>query len=162
MHQLGLDSDNWRIGLLFSAGSAGALMASVAFPYVLRQLPVAWISLTGFGVSWVCMAAMAAIGRFEAALVAYFGFLAAYQLAVINGIAYRQSATPDELRGRVNVVARMIAWGGQPFGAAIGGAMASAFGVRTALVVGSLDVGTSFVVGLFGPLWRIDSTHTRR
>ncbi|MGH3922859.1 MAG: MFS transporter [Pseudonocardiaceae bacterium] len=156
VRQLGLD-DGWRIGLLFSAGSAGALLASLAFPAVRRHVPIAWISLTGFGVSWTCLVAMSAIGHFESALVAYFGFLAACQLAVINGIAYRQSATPDELRGRVNVVARMIAWGGQPFGAAIGGALASAFGVRTALIVGSLGVGASFVVGLLGPLRRIDS-----
>ncbi|MDQ3763235.1 MAG: MFS transporter [Actinomycetota bacterium] len=158
VHQLGLESDDWRIGLLFSAGSAGALMASAAFPYVRRHVPVPWISLTGFGLSWTCLGVMAAIDHFETALVAYFGFLAACQLAVINGITYRQSATPDELRGRVNVVARMIAWGGHPFGAAIGGALASAFGVRTALVVGSLGVGASFVVGLFGPLRRIDAT----
>ena len=99
---------------------------------------------------------MAGIGRFEVAVVVYLGFLGACQLGIVNGIAYRQLVTPDEFQGRVNVVARMIAWGGQPLGAALGGLIASAFGVRTALVVMSLGIGASFAVGLLGPLRRAE------
>ena len=156
VEQLGLGNDDWRIGLLFSAGSAGALMASASLPGLRRRVPVPRISLVGLGVGWACMVALAGVSRFDVALVAYLGFLGACQLAIVNGIAYRQLVTPDELQGRVNVVARMIAWGGQPLGAAIGGLLASALGVRTALVVMSLGIGASFVVGLLGPLRRAE------
>ncbi len=156
VEQLGVGNDDWRIGLLFSAGSAGALMASASLPGLRRRVPVPRISLSSLGVGWACMVVMACVSRFDVALVAYLGFLGTCQLAIVNGISYRQLVTPDELQGRVNVVARMIAWGGQPLGAAIGGLLASAFGVRTALVVMSLGIGSSFVAGLLGPLRRVD------
>ena len=157
VRQLHLGSDDWRIGLLFSAGSAGALVASAALPRLRRRVPVPWISLASLGLGWASMAALVVVVRFELAVVAYVAFLGACQLAIINGIAYRQTITPDELQGRVNVVARMIAWGGQPFGAAVGGLVASVFGVRTALLVMSVGIGSSFVIGVLGPLRRLEA-----
>ena len=156
VEELGLGKDDWRIGLLFSAGSAGALLASAGLPRLRRRVPVPRISLASLGGAWACMLVLATIARFELAVVAYLGFLGACQLAIVNGIAYRQQVTPDALQGRVNVVARMIAWGGQPLGAAGGGLLASAFGVRTALLVMSLAIGASFVIGALGPLRHID------
>jgi hypothetical protein len=46
----------------------------------------------------------------------------------------------------VNVLGRMIAWGGQPFGAAIGGLVAVATSVRVAYVVAALVMATSATV----------------
>ena len=56
-------------------------------------------------------------------------------LAILNGIAYRQQTLPDDMQGRVNVVGRMVSWGGQPFGAALGGLGATVLGLRPSLVV---------------------------
>jgi hypothetical protein len=71
---------------------------------------------------------------------------------VLNGITYRQRVTPDRLQGRVNVTARMIAWGGAPFGAAVAGLVAEATSARAALFVMAAGVGTSAVVAWFTPL----------
>jgi hypothetical protein len=71
---------------------------------------------------------------------------------VINGIALRQQVMPDHLQARVNTTARMIAWGGQPFGAAIGGALAEVFDIRTALLLVAIGVGLSALLGWFSPL----------
>jgi hypothetical protein len=67
------------------------------------------------------------------------------QLAILNGITYRQQTIPDELLGRVNVVGRMVAWGGQPFGAALGGTLATVADIRTAVFVMVVPVGVAAV-----------------
>jgi len=47
-------------------------------------------------------------------------------------ITYRQLVAPDHLRSSVNVIGRMVAWGGQPFGAATGALIASMASVNNA------------------------------
>jgi hypothetical protein len=77
---------------------------------------------------------------------------AASQAIILSGIIYRQQATPDHLQARVNVVGRMIAWGGQPVGAAVAGAVASVVSVRAGLLVGGAGLGVSLILSVAGPL----------
>ena len=51
------------------------------------------------------------------------------------------------VQGRVNVTARMIAWGGTPFGAALGGVIAQLAGIRVAYLVMAAGVAASTVLG---------------
>jgi MFS family permease len=53
----------------------------------------------------------------------------------VVSVTLRQSLTPDRLRGRVAGAARLLAWGAQPLGAAAGGVIASAFGLRAPFFV---------------------------
>ena len=46
----------------------------------------------------------------------------------------------------------MIAWGGQPVGAAVAGAVASAVSVRAGLLVGGAGLGVSLILSVAGPL----------
>ncbi|MFQ5966744.1 MAG: MFS transporter [Acidimicrobiia bacterium] len=48
----------------------------------------------------------------------------------VVSVTLRQELTPDELRGRVASVARLLAWGTQPIGALVGGFVAAALGIR--------------------------------
>lgn len=73
-------------------------------------------------------------------------------LVIINGITLRQRLTPDRLQGRVNVTARMIAWGGQPFGAAIGGVIAYRFSISTTYLLLTAGIATSAVLLWCSPL----------
>ncbi len=77
------------------------------------------------------------------ALAVFFAFDAAQSLVIINGISLRQQVTPPYLQGRVNVTARMIAWGGMPFGAAAGGALAQSVSIRTTYLVMAAGAGVS-------------------
>jgi len=45
-------------------------------------------------------------------------------------VSLRQRITPDRLLGRLNSTHRLVAWGTKPLGAALGGVMAAAIGVR--------------------------------
>jgi acyl-coenzyme A thioesterase PaaI-like protein len=56
-------------------------------------------------------------------------------ITIMVGITYRQLAAPDDLRSSVNVIGRMTAWGGQPFGAATGAVIAATADVPAAYAV---------------------------
>ncbi|NJM08672.1 hypothetical protein HC891_24510 [Candidatus Gracilibacteria bacterium] len=52
----------------------------------------------------------------------------------------------------VSISGSTITAGGQPFGAAIGGALAEVFDVRTALLLVAVGVATSAIYGWYSPL----------
>ncbi|MDZ7914940.1 MAG: hypothetical protein U5O16_24415 [Rhodococcus sp. (in: high G+C Gram-positive bacteria)] len=68
---------------------------------------------------------------------------------IINGITVRHLVTPDELQGRVNTTARMLAWGGQPIGAGVAGALVGPIGLAATLTVA---VGVAVVNAVFASL----------
>jgi MFS family permease len=53
-------------------------------------------------------------------------------------VSLRQRIVPEPLMGRVNAGYRLLAWGTMPVGAALGGVLAEAFGVRTVFGVAAL------------------------
>jgi predicted MFS family arabinose efflux permease len=56
----------------------------------------------------------------------------------ITQVSLRQAITPERLQGRMNATMRWIVWGTIPLGALTGGAIATAYGLRTALWVGAI------------------------
>jgi predicted MFS family arabinose efflux permease len=85
-------------------------------------------------------------------LILLLGWAFSNTLVILNGIATRQRVTPDHLQARVNTTARMIAWGGTPFGAVLGGLAAQLAGVPTALAgaaaVLAISLGLAMSTGL--------------
>jgi hypothetical protein len=69
-----------------------------------------------------------------------------------NGITVRQMLTPDELQGRVNTTGRMIAWGGTPFGALLGGWLAQTAGIRIAYLALAVPAAIGLAVLLATPV----------
>ncbi len=135
VRQLGLSDHDARIGVLVAVGAVGALAAALALPRIAhgRTPPrVTTYALTGAAIT---MLALAFTTSFVVALPIWLLWQAGTELAILNGITYRQTTVPDELLSRVNVVARMVAWGGQPFGAALGGILATVASTRVAIAV---------------------------
>ncbi|WP_165436193.1 MFS transporter [Amycolatopsis suaedae] len=154
VEQLGLAADDARIGLLYAAVGAGALLATVVLPRLSRALPPGWVTLGGLLLSWVFLLGWVLATTFPVALAALALWQASNTLVVLNGILVRQRVTPDELQGRVNTTGRMIAWGGQPLGAVLGGGLAGVWGTSGALVcVGSAALAAC-LAGLCTPLRR--------
>lgn len=152
VRQLGIPDDSARIGVLYSAGALGALIAGLVFGRIFRFDKAGRIAAITILISALLLGALAFVTVFAVALVVFGLFSLSQMLTTANGITYRQMATPDALQSRVNVIGRMVAWGGQPFGAAIGGVLAQATSVRTA--VGSaaiLLLGVGVVTGIV--LW---------
>ncbi len=51
-------------------------------------------------------------------------------------VSLRQRITPDRLLGRMNAAYRLVGWGTMPIGAALGGFLAEALGLRATFAVG--------------------------
>jgi len=118
-----------RIGLLFAAGSLGSFAACLLLPLLTRRVPADW-NEPQFALSFVLALW---ISVFSFALVVYTCWSVTYILAVTNAVSLRPLVIPDHLQSRVNAYARMIAWGGTPFGAMLGGLIAQFTSVRLAL-----------------------------
>ena len=62
----------------------------------------------------------------------------------VVAVSLRQTLTPDVLRGRVAGVSRLLTWGTQPIGAALGGVVASLLGLRAPFFLGAIGFGLLF------------------
>jgi MFS family permease len=135
VEELGVPSNDSRIGLLYGALGVGSLAAGLVFARVFRPGRVRVLTPSTLLLSGVLTAILAANTRWLTALVMIAAFSWAITMTIIVGITYRQLAAPDDLRSSVNVIGRMIAWGGQPFGAATGAAISATTDVPTAYIV---------------------------
>jgi MFS family permease len=149
---LHLSFNDARIGLLFTAGAAGSFIASVLLPQLTKRYPVGWITLVGMSFNLLLLLLLAWISSWSVALVLYACWELSYTLVTTNGRALRQLVIPDHLQSRVNAYARMIAWGGTPFGAAAGGLLAQATTIRTTYLILTAGIGLSTLMGWFSPL----------
>lgn len=143
---LGGGSDD--LGLLMSAMGAGAIIGSLMLASAgeLRHKGV-WLIATCFG--WA--AATAALGftsalPFSMAVVAVFGWMSAWNMALNRGLI--QSQVAMRMRGRVMSI-DMMSHGLMPVGMIPLGFIADTFGVASALLVS----GTLFAVAVGALKW---------
>jgi MFS family permease len=123
-------------GLLFSAGAVGSIVGSVLATRITRRIGPGRALLVAVVVSAAADIVVALTSN--AYLVGGMGALGSSVGIVWNVItvSLRQAIIPDELLGRVNSVYRFVGWGMMPIGAAVGGALATAFGLRATYWVG--------------------------
>jgi MFS family permease len=124
--ELGLDEKDARIGILYGATGIGALIAGVVFAPLFRTERVRWLTPATLFLSAFVAGALAVASAWAVAALLLVLFSWSIATTITVGITYRQLAAPDDLRSSVNVLGRMIAWGGQPFGAACGAVVAGA------------------------------------
>ncbi|QIS42023.1 MFS transporter [Clavibacter capsici] len=142
---LGEPADGPALGILAAAAACGTLVASRALGSVQRRVGVGAIAIGGLALQAALTAAWAAVGSLVVAVVVLAAWQAAASTVSISGIVVRQTVTPAHLQGRVNTTARMIAWGGQPVGAGLGGLLAASLGIRAAILVAGVGVLASLV-----------------
>jgi len=110
-------------GLILAIGALGAVVGGVLVAPVLTRIPGAtlaqWLGLTGPPL-FVAMAL--ASGPATVAAAMFLFFLTGVMWNTVS-LSYRQRAVPDEIRGRVNSVYRMFAWGMMPLGLVASGAL---------------------------------------
>ena len=149
---LGLDARSGLIGVVYVAVAVGGLLAAAGLPRLARRVPMGWISIGAYSANAVLVVGLALVPGFVPALVLLVAWSASSMLAVVNGITARQQVTPGHLQSRVNTTARMIAWGGAPVGALVGGVLATATDVRTAYLLAAAGVACSAVLAARSPL----------
>jgi hypothetical protein len=144
-----------RIGLLFTARAIGSLIAVWALPRISRWLGQGPASIYAYSVYVLAAGTLALSRTFAVALVLWGVFELARVTATMNGITVRQQLTPGELQGRVNTTGRMVAWGGTPVGAVIGGSAAQTAGVPVAFAVLALTASVGLALLLASPVRRL-------
>lgn len=149
---LGLTPPDRRIGLLYTAGAIGALIAAVALPRLSRHTGQGMVSVMGYAVFIASTLGLVLNSIFVGGLLLWATWTFAELTVNGNGITVRQILTPEELQGRVNTTGRMIAWGGTPFGALLGGWLAEAAGARIAYLTLAAPAAVGLAVLLATPV----------
>jgi MFS family permease len=146
------------IGVVLGIGSIGWLAGAAGAPRCQRWLGVGGATILGAAMSGpgtllVALTPQSFPVPFLVAGTIIGGFGAV--LYNIQQVSLRQAITPERMQGRMNSVMRFLVWGPIPLGALTGGAIASAFGLRTALVVGALGGFTSVLPIVLSPIRRL-------
>jgi hypothetical protein len=149
VERLGLGDGDPRLGALYAATALGAFLVSLISAKIQRTVVTGKITLIGITVSAGAMIIWAQTTWLAISLLVLVVYQAANTMIIINGIVVRQSITPDELQSRVNTTARMIAMGGTPFGAALGGALAQVAGVGVAISAGASALAVAAGAGWY-------------
>lgn len=143
------------VGLVFAFGNAGFLIGALASGWFVRRI--------GLGPTIVVSALIGGVGAVFAP-VAHVGsalpWLIAAQLVIgtgiplynINQVSLRQAICPDRLQGRMNATMRFMVWGTLPLGAAAGGALGRAIGLRPTLWVAAILGCFTFLFVLLSPV----------
>jgi MFS family permease len=135
-HALGLLPGNWRLGLVFTFWSLGALLASALLPRLTERLSVQAMMLLTTPAAAVGCVGVAIVRGWIPAVLVICAWSTVLAVNSSNTVVYRQRATPEHLVSRVSATGRMLAWGiGNPLGAMAGGAVAEVWGVRYAFVL---------------------------
>jgi MFS family permease len=154
-HQL--DAGDSRVALLYSAGSAGVVLLSLAAGPVRRRLSFSVAALGALLIDGLLTMVLAATSWYWAALGLWAAISGLGIFFNINTGSLRQQIVPNHLLGRVMSIAGVLAWSAIPVGALVGGwavertgSVALVYGVIGALVA-LLALGFSF-----GPLGHAD------
>jgi predicted MFS family arabinose efflux permease len=135
--ELDIPVGDGRIGLLYGAIGVGSLLAGMSFSRLYERRRIRYLSPGSLAVSGAIAAVLAVEVGWVATIVLLALFSCSMTVTIVIGITYRQMASPDHLRSSVNVIGRMVAWGGQPFGAVTGAVIASLVSILAAYATAS-------------------------
>jgi MFS family permease len=124
-------------GLLLTTSAVGSITGSFVVPWLEGRLGRARL-LTGCVVVFAAMLAVPGLTA-NPALVGVSFAVSGFAVVAWNvvTVSLRQRIVPDHLLGRVNATYRLVAWGGQPIGALLGGLVAETFGLRAVFLLAS-------------------------
>ena len=133
-------------GLLVAVGAVGGVIAGGLGARLARWLGP-WRSLVSAGL--VLAATQAALGLTSSVVIAaamLFASSAAFALFNMTAITMRQRQVPAALLGRVTSLYGTVVRGAEALGAVIGGALASAAGVRAPMLAGAAPIAAVTIV----------------
>ena len=147
------------IGLVFSLGSVGALLAAFTSTRISQRFGIGPTSIA-MGLLWgpaTLLVALAPEGNGAIPFLVVAQLALGFAIVVYNivQVSYRQAICPPRLQGRMNSVMRFIVWGTIPIGSLLGGALATWIGLRETMVIGAIGSGVSFLWILLSPQRRL-------
>jgi MFS family permease len=129
------------LGLVGAIGAIGWLVGSWQADRLRRLLGVNGATILGMSMTGPSLLIVPFAPEHNLAIpfLAVSGMIGGFGAVVYNiqQVSLRQAITPERLQGRMNASMRFLVWGTIPVGSLVGGALATGFGVRTALFVGA-------------------------
>jgi MFS family permease len=150
-----LDLSPGAIGVILSIGSIGALVAAVTVNRISARVGVGRTAiaasfLEGPAVLLILLAPVESPIPFLVVAQLLLSFaMVTYNVMVVS---FRQALCPERMQGRMNSVMRFIVWGTIPLGNLAGGAIATTYSLRTAILVGAIGGGLAFLWLLLSPM----------
>ena len=153
VRELGLSPG--AIGIIFSLGAAGSLVAALTATRISARFgigPTSIVVTALFGPATL-LVAMAPTGNAAIPVLVVSQLVFGFTVVVYNivQVSYRQAICPPRLQGRMNSVMRFMVWGTIPLGGLLGGALATWIGLRETIVVGAVGGGLAFLWLLLSP-----------
>jgi len=144
-----------EIGVIIGLGNIGAVIGALTADRLARRFGVGRtiVGSTALGGPGLILYALAP-RDFPVPFLVAGAFLIGFEAVVynINQVSFRQAITPTSMQGRMNATMRFIVWGTIPIGSILGGAVATLFGLRTAIWVGALGMFLALVPLLLSPV----------
>ena len=122
-------------GLFIALGSTGNIFGGMIAGRIKDRWGTGRVLI---GAGLVAAGCYVIVGLTSTTAVAVGAFVVECLVVVVGNVAnlsLRQALVPPELRGRLSNLFRMVVYGAIPLGAAVGGVVAEAVGVRTAIVI---------------------------
>jgi predicted MFS family arabinose efflux permease len=137
------------IGLIFSIGGVGSILGSLGVSFVQKHFSFAQIipgALWLYAVLWFALVTLPG-PLLLSVIFAVLSFVSPFYNVVY--VSYRLALTPEALQGRVNSVARLIAFGLAPLSVALTGILLQYAGPRTTIF---LSVGIQLVLAVIATM----------
>lgn len=135
----------FTLGLIFTAGGVGGLLAGFIAPWIRARLRFGQI-IIGSVVIWTVAAALLAIGQTVWMLMLGMALTdMLWPIYAVTLVSYRLEETPDALQGRVNSAFRVVSYGCEPLGAAIGGLLLGPLGPSPVLLGITIGLAVSAI-----------------
>ncbi len=123
------------IGVVFAGGSAGGIVGALLAPRIQRRFGFGAVITATVWVSALIWPLYALVPNPLLLGVVMGGSFVVGPIYNAVQFSYRVSLIPDALQGRVNSAFRLLAFGGQPLGAALSGLLIQAHGAVFAVLV---------------------------
>jgi MFS family permease len=147
------------IGIIFAIGQVGYFLGAVFANRISRRLGVGPAILAGslLGAANLLVPLAPQDAHQAIPFLVVSGLAVSFGIVLYNvtQLSMRQAITPERLQGRMNSTIRFIVWGVMPLGQLLGGALATWFGLRTAIWVGAIGTAVAWVPLTFGPLLKL-------
>jgi MFS family permease len=139
-----LAASDTQVGLLYSAGSAGVVVLSLAAGPLRRRWSFSTVALGALALEGVLTLVLALTRWYWAALPIWMLASGLGILFNINTGSLRQAIVPNHMLGRVISIAGVLAWSAIPLGTLLGG-LAITWTGNVALVFGTIGVLTVII-----------------
>jgi MFS family permease len=151
-----------QLGLVYSVGAVGGLLAAAATPWVAKtvgegtSLPIS-AALTGIGMAGFPLSLLVPGGAGAFIVLAASMFVMTVGVLVYNiiQVSLRQRICPPRLLGRMNASIRFLVWGVMPVAALLAGLLGESLGLAPALWIGVAGCVLAAAPLVFSPLARM-------